>query len=269
MEASLEQYKERARATWGAGNFDEIAKMTHDVGRKVAEAAEIQPGSTVLDVACGSGNATIPAALAGGRCTGLDLVPDFLVHARRNAADAGVEIEWVEGDAEGLPFAGGSFDRVLSMFGVMFAPRHAVAAAELARVCAPDGRIVLACWTPEGMIGEMFRTVSSRMPPPPSYASPPPLWGSEAHVRDLLEPHGFDIQTEKGMATFRGENVEAVVSNMEQHFGPWKVARAALGDDWAALRAQLYDLYESAAQPMEDGGIGSFGEYLLIRAERR
>lgn len=269
MEASIEQYKERARAIWSAGNFDEIAKTTLDVGRKVAESAEIRAGTTVLDVACGSGNATIPAALAGGRATGLDLVAHLLETAHKNAEDAGVEVEWVEGDAEALPFADDSFERVLSMFGVMFAPRHAVAAAELARVCAPGGLVVVASWTPDGMIGQMFKLVASRMPPAPSYASPPPLWGTEEHVRELLEPHGVEIQSaEKGMASFRGENVEAVVDRMETFFGPWKMAKQALGDDWPPLRAQLYDLYASAAEPTEDGGIGARGEYLLVKARR-
>jgi hypothetical protein len=118
------------------------------------------------------------------------------------------------------------------------------------------------------MIGQMFKLVASHMPPPPSYASPPPLWGSEDHVRGLLEPHGFDIDTEKGMATFRGESVEDVVARMETYFGPWKMAQAALGDDWAPLRAQLYDLYAEAAEPMDEGGIGSVGEYLLIKARK-
>src|SRR3982750_3249979 len=114
MEASVEQFKERARTTWAAGNFDEIAKTILGVGKKVVDSAEISLGVTVLDVACGTGNATIPAALAGGRCTGLDLVPELLDYGRRHAAEVGVEIEWVEGDAEALPFAVGSFERVLS-----------------------------------------------------------------------------------------------------------------------------------------------------------
>ena len=267
MEASVEQFKERARTTWAAGNFDEIAKMTLAAGRNVVAHAEIEPGATVLDVACGSGNATIPAALAGGRCTGLDLVPDLLEHARRNAADAGVDVAWIEGDAEALPFDDGSFERVLSMFGVMFAPRHAVAAAELARVCAPGGLIVVASWTPGGMIGQMFKLIASRMPPPPSFASPPPLWGTEEHVQGLLAPHGFDLNFEREMCVFRDDNVEAVVSRMETYFGPWKMAQAALGDEWAPLRAQLVELYESHAEPM-DGGIGAQGEYLLVVAKK-
>jgi SAM-dependent methyltransferase len=268
MEASIEQFKQRARTTWAAGNFDEIAKTTLAVGRKVVENADVQPGVTLLDVACGSGNATIPAALAGGRCTGLDLVPELLDHGRRNAVEAGVEIEWVEGDAEALPFEDGSFERVLSTFGVMFAPRHEVAAGELARVCAPGGLVALACWTPEGMVGEMFKLIGSRMPPLPSYASPPPLWGNEAHVRGLLEPHGFEVRTERVMAIFRGDSVESIIDRMEKFFGPWKMAQAVLGDDWPALRAELFDLYASTAEPMEEGGVGAFAEYLLVVARK-
>ena len=266
MEASVEQFKERARTTWAAGNFDEIAKTIHGVGQTVVANAQIGDGTTVLDVACGSGNATIPAALAGGRCTGLDLVPDLLEHGRRNAADAGVEIEWVEGDAEALPFGDGSFERVLSTFGVMFAPRHEVAAGELARVCAPGGLVVLACWTPEGMIGHMFRLIGSKMPPPPSYASPPPLWGSEEHVRGLLEPHGFSVDCKREVAIFEGD-AETVVARMEKFFGPWKMAQAALGDDWPPLRAELYDLYDGTTEEI-DGQIGSQGEYLLVVAKK-
>ena len=263
MEASLEQFKERARTTWAAGNFDEIAKTTLDVGRKVVENSEIEAGTPVLDVACGSGNATIPAALAGGRCTGLDLVPELLETGRRNAADAGVDIEWVEGDAEALPFGDGSFERVLSTFGVMFAPRHEVAAAELARVCAPSGRVGLACWTPDGLVGGMFKMIASRMPPPPSYARPPAFWGNEQHVRGLLEPQGFEVECRKETAVFAGDSVEAIIARMEKFFGPWKMAQAVLGDEWPQLRSELYDLYSSTAAPV-GGGVGASAEYLLV-----
>src|SRR3954464_9404367 len=124
MEASITELKQRARKTWAAGNFDEIAKRVLEVGQRVAASAAIEPGMTVLDIACGTGNATIPAALAGGRCTGLDLTPELFDAARANAAEAGGELDWVRGAAEDLPFDDGSFDRVVSTFGIMFAPRH-------------------------------------------------------------------------------------------------------------------------------------------------
>src|SRR3954462_10954035 len=164
MEIGLAQFKERSRAAWAAGRFDVIAKTVHGVGRAVVDAAEIKPGDRVLDIACGTGNATIPAALAGGKCTGLDLTPELFDAARANAAEGGVEIDWVQGDAEDLPFDDRSFDRVVSTFGIMFAPRHEVAAAELARVIAPGGTAVLACWGPYGLNGEMFPMIGKRMP---------------------------------------------------------------------------------------------------------
>ncbi|MEA2493317.1 MAG: hypothetical protein QOJ29_1228 [Thermoleophilaceae bacterium] len=267
MEASVEQFKERARTTWAAGDFDEISKLILDVGKNVVAHAQIQPGMTVLDIACGTGNATIPAALEGGRCTGLDLTPELFDAARKHASEAGVEIDWVQGDAEDLPFEDASFERVLSTFGVMFAPRHEVAAAELARVIAPGGVAVLACWGPYGLNGEMFPMVGKRMPPPPSYAQPPIRWGEEEHVRALLEPHGLEVSCERQQVDFRGENVEAVVSRMETYFGPWKMAQAALGDDWASLRAELTGLYERYAEP-DNGGIAASAEYLLTIARK-
>ncbi|HEX6713995.1 MAG TPA: class I SAM-dependent methyltransferase [Thermoleophilaceae bacterium] len=267
MEASVEQFKERARNTWAAGDFDEISKLILDVGKNVVAHADIQPGLTVLDIACGTGNATIPAALEGGRCTGLDLTPELFDAARRNAAEAGVEIDWVQGDAEDLPFGDGSFERVLSTFGIMFAPRHEVAAAELARVIAPGGTAVLACWGPYGLNGEMFPMIGKRMPPPPSYAQPPSRWGDEDHVRGLLEPRGLEVSTERQSVDFRSDSVESIVARMEAYFGPWKMAQAALGDDWADLRAELVDLYERYATH-EDGQVAASAEYLLTIAKK-
>jgi len=267
MEASVEELKQRARRTWAAGNFDEVSKVIPDVGRNVVDSVQVEPGLTVLDVACGTGNATIPAALAGGRCTGLDLTPELFEYARMHATEAGVDIDWVEGDAEALPFEDEGFERVISTFGVMFAPRHEIAAAELARVCSQGGVIGLACWTPDGLVGRMFRMISSRMPAPPSFAKPPILWGNEEYVRGLLEPLGLEVTCEPAMAIFGGDSVEAVVRRMEVNFGPWKMAQAALGDGWQELRSELYDLYDGASQPV-DGAVGAFGEYLLVVARK-
>ncbi len=126
----------------------------------------------------------------------------------------------------------------------MFAPRHEVAAAELARVCAPGGLIALATWAPDGLIGQMFTTIGSKMPPLPSYAKPPPMWGDEAHVRSLLEPHGLEVSFEHLVAVF-GSDAATVVEQKEASLGPWVMAKAALGDDWPPLRAQLAELYAS------------------------
>src|SRR6266568_4270207 len=158
--AELAKLKQGARATWAAGDFPAIAKLTlWEVGPRIVGAVGVAPGEDVLDVACGTGNAALRAAQAGGRVVGVDLTPELFDAGRRLAADAGVEVEWVHGDAEELPFEDQSFDIVLSTFGVMFAPRHAVAAAELTRVLRPGGRIGLCAWTPEGIQGEFFRAL--------------------------------------------------------------------------------------------------------------
>src|SRR4051794_31995928 len=149
----------------------------------------------VLDVGTGSGGTlAIPAAQRGARVVGSDLVPEHFEVGRQRASDAGVEIEWVEADAEALPFDDDRFDRVLSTFGHMFAPRHARSAAELARVCAPGGVIGTATWRPVGFAGALFQTLGKHMPPPPDFAQPPPLWGQEDHVREMFAPHGVELE---------------------------------------------------------------------------
>jgi SAM-dependent methyltransferase len=263
MEVAPEELKQFHRTMWAAGHFDAIAQLVWDVGEKLSVVADVEPGMTVLDVACGTGNASIAAALAGAEVTGLDLTPELLDDARRNADEAGVEIEWIHGDAEALPFADGKFDRVLSTFGVMFAPRHEVAAGELARVTAPGGAIGLCNWTPEGLVGQMFRTVASRLPTPPSYAKPPVLWGDEHHVERLLEPHDIELEFQRADAVVRGESLEAFVQHFEDNFGPWHMAKAALGDAWPELRAELTEIYANA-NTASDGTMVGFQEYLIV-----
>ena len=143
---------------WGSGNYAAVAEKISQAGESVIERSGLEPGMDVLDVACGTGNATIPAARAGARVTGLDFSPELLEIARERGSDAMVEVEWVEGDAQELPFEDASFDRVISTFGHMFAPDHRRTADEMRRVCRPGGTIATACWTPEGAIGRMFRT---------------------------------------------------------------------------------------------------------------
>ena len=153
----------------------------------------------MLDVATGTGNVALRAAELGADVTGLDLVPDLLDVAR--GRDDG-RVAWIEGDAEALPFDDASFDRVLSVVGIQFAPRHQVVADELVRVCRPGGAIGLVNWTPEGLIGRMFKILGKYMPKPPAFASPPPLWGSEEHQRTLFAAHDVSLSFERGVNPF-------------------------------------------------------------------
>jgi SAM-dependent methyltransferase len=156
------------------------------LGPRLVEAAGIGPGMKVLDVAAGTGNASIPAAKAGADVTASDLTPELFEAGRARAQAEGVTLEWAEADAEHLPFENESFDVVMSSIGAMFAPRHQDVADELMRVCRPGGTIAMLNWTPEGMIGALFKTMGPFAPKPPPGASPPPLWGSEDHMRELF-----------------------------------------------------------------------------------
>ena len=181
------ELKGRHRAMWASGDYPSMVEtFLLPLGPRLVEACGIGPGMRVLDVAAGTGNASIPAAERGAEVTASDLTPELLEAGRRRAEDAGVELEWIEGDAEQLPFGDESFDVVMSAIGVMFAPHHQAAADELVRVCRPGGTIGLLSWTPEGMIGALFRTMGPFAPPPPPGAQPPPLWGDEDHVRELF-----------------------------------------------------------------------------------
>jgi len=169
------QLKLAHRATWAAGDYPAVARHIADGPvRDALIAAHVRPAARVLDVATGSGNVALHAARKGARVSGLDLVPELLEVARSRALAEGVEIEWVEGDAEALPFADASFDSVISVFGVQFTPRHQVTADEMVRVCRPGGSIGLVNWTPEGLIGEMFQIMGRYLPPAPAVATAPP-----------------------------------------------------------------------------------------------
>ena len=194
---NLEAVKQIQQKVWSEGDFSMVGDRLGIVGEELAEAAEIIPGDRVLDVACGSGNTTIPAARrAWGNTVGLDYVPELLERGRERAAAERLDIDFVEGDAENLPFDDASFDVVLSSFGVMFAPDHQKAADELLRVCKPGGRIGMANWVPDGFVGEMFTTTAKHAPPPPG-VQPPPLWGTEDHLRELLGDGVSSLEVER------------------------------------------------------------------------
>jgi SAM-dependent methyltransferase len=181
------ELKARHRSMWASGDYASMVEtFLLPVGQRLVEACRLGPGMRVLDVAAGTGNASIPAAERGATVTASDLTPELLEAGRRRADAMGLELDWVEADAENLPFDSESFDVVISSIGAMFAPHHQEVADELVRVCRPGGTIGLLSWTPEGMIGALFRTMGPFAPPPPPGAQPPPRWGSEDHVRELF-----------------------------------------------------------------------------------
>ena len=243
---------------WAAGNFAAVAERILESGELVVERAGIDPGMEVLDVACGTGNATIPAARTGARVTGLDFASGLLDIARERAADAMVEIDFVEGDAQEMPFADGSFDRVVSTFGHMFAPDHARTAAEMKRVLRPGGVIAVACWVPDGAIGRMARVTADLLPPPPD-AQPPNLWGTEEHVRELW---GDDVDFERHAIVWTDDSVESYARFMLDSFGPLLNAREVLAERADELERAFTDFLHEENQA-DDGSLRFRGEYLL------
>ena len=181
------ELKARHRAMWASGNYPTMVdRFLLPLGPRLVDACGIGPGMRVLDVAAGTGNASIPAAERGASVTASDLTPELFEAGRRRAQGVGVELEWVEADAENLPFEDESYEVVMSSIGAMFAPRHQAVADEIVRVCRRGGTIGLLSWTPEGMLGALFRTMGPFAAPPPPGAQPPPLWGSEDHLRELM-----------------------------------------------------------------------------------
>jgi len=242
---------------WDAGNFAAIAEKILDAGEAVVRSAGVEPGMDVLDVACGTGNATLPAARAGARTTGLDFAPGLLEIARERAADAMVEIDFIEGDAQAMPFEDGTFDRVVSTFGHMFAPDHRRTADEMTRVLKPGGVIAVACWMPEGAIGRMFRVTAELLPPPPG--PPPGLWGTEDHVREMW---GDDVEFERHEIVWTDESVESYAQFMLESFGPLLNARELLGERADELDRAYRDFLERENEA-DDGSLRFRGAYLV------
>ncbi|HEU4706035.1 MAG TPA: methyltransferase domain-containing protein [Solirubrobacterales bacterium] len=227
-EALNPELKAKHRKMWASGDYpDMVETFLTPLGPRLIEFCGIGPGERVLDVAAGTGNAAIPAAAAGATVVASDLTPELFVAGRGRAGAAGVELEWAEADAEDLPFEDGAFDTVISSIGVMFAPHHQAAADELIRVARPGGKIGLLSWTPEGMIGALFRTMGQFMPAPPPGVQPPPLWGGEDHLRELF---GDRVELEKAERDVLEVTAFARPDDFGEHFkqryGPTIAARA-------------------------------------------
>lgn len=243
--------------------------MFWEVGARIVERVGVSPGDRVLDVACGTGNAAIRAAMAGAHVVGIDLTPELFDAGRALAAEVGVEIEWVEGDVEAMPVEDESFDVVLSTFGCMFAPRHEVAARELVRVLRPNGRMGLCSWTPDSSLAALMRSMFRYLPPEPDFSQPPPQWGSVDHVQALFEETGITLQFERKEVQFRSPSVDEALQIYETKWGPFIRARELLSPQglWPALRAELAAVLEQR-NTSRGADLIYPGEYLVVLGKK-
>lgn len=240
--AQLAAIKSRQQAAWASGDYAVVGTTLQIVGELLAEACDLRCDEQVLDVAAGNGNATLAAARRGCKVTSTDYVGTLLERGAARAHAEGLQVEFREADAEALPFADASFDVVLSTFGVMFTPDHAKSAAEMARVCRPGGRIGLANWTPEGFIGQMFKTLGRHMPPPAG-VQPPSRWGVKSHLETLFGDKAAAIDVTPRMFNFRYRSAAHFIDVFRQWYGPVHKAFAALAPEKGqALEADLTEL---------------------------
>ncbi len=253
---------------WAQGDFAKIGISAQIVQEELCEAIDLLPGSRVLDVACGAGNGAIAAARRHAEAVGLDYVPALLERARERAAAEGYEIEFVEGDAQALPFGDGSFDYVISTFGAMFAPDQEKTASELLRVCRPGGKIGMANWPPRGLVGGgIFRITAEHAPPPPG-VPPPVLWGTEERLRELFGDGISELAVNRRYLNFRYRSPEAWLEFFKTYFGPMMMAFARVGEEGAA--AYERDLLEAmrAANRAGDAALVAPAEYVEVVAVR-
>ena len=229
IDLDLSAVKDRQRLTWGSADYGAVAALIVPMAERLADAADLRAGESVLDVATGTGNAALAAARCGCVDTGLDYVPALLQRGRARADAEGLRVTFTEGDAERLPYPDHSFDAVLSCVGVMFTPDQERAAAEFVRVCRPGGKVALANWTPTGFVGGMFRTVAKHVPPPAGL-KPPGLWGTEQRLEELFAGAISDLRCERRQFVFRFRSADHFVEFFRAHYGPVAQAFKALDD---------------------------------------
>lgn len=267
---TLDPIKTKHRAMWALGDYDKVAtEVVHPLGETIVDALAITANDRVLDVAAGSGNASLPAARRGATVVATDLTPELLDAGVRHAGARGLELEWRQADAEHLPYDDDSFDVTMSTLGVMFAPFHQPVADELVRVTRPGGRIGLINWTPEGFIGQLFATMKPYAPAPPPGAQPGPLWGTEPHVRALLGDRVTGLQaTRQVVRAGRFRTGREFRDYFKRYYGPTIAVYRTLADDperSLQLDGELVALAERFGVSS-----GRFDwEYLLVTATRR
>ena len=255
--------KARQQAAWASGDYAVVGVTLQIVGEQLCEALDIRSGQKVLDVAAGNGNATLAAARRWCEVVATDYVPALLARARERAGAERLSIDIREADAEALPFADGSFDAVVSTFGVMFTPDQDRAAGELLRVCKPGGKIGLANWTPEGFIGQVFKTIGKYMPPPPGARSPA-LWGAPARIDELFGPHAASIESAQRNFVFRYRSPEHWLDVFKTYYGPLLKTFAALdATNRSALESDLTALI-GRFNRSGDGSMVVPSEYLEV-----
>jgi ubiquinone/menaquinone biosynthesis C-methylase UbiE len=266
--ADLAAVKTRQQQTWASGDYAAVAARIVLVAEQLCDAADLHAGWHVLDIATGTGNAAIAAARHGCTVTGVDYIPALLERGRERAAAEGLDVEFLEADAEALPFTDEAFDAVTSVYGTMFAPDHARTAAELLRVVRPGGTIALASWTPDGFIGDLFRVVARHVAPPAGVASPM-LWGTEAHLRELFGDGIAALAAQKRTFTFRFRSPEQFAEFFRLWYGPTLKAFAALeGDAHNALERDLVQLARRSNR-LETGAVAIPATYLEAIAIKR
>lgn len=252
--------KQRQQATWAAGDYAVVGTTLQIVGEQLCEAMDLAAGAKVLDVAAGNGNVSLAAARRWCHVTSTDYVGALLERGRERAKAERLSIDFQEADAEALPFGDATFDNVVSTFGVMFTPNQDKAAAEMARVCKKDGRIGMANWTPDGFIGQLFKTIGKHVPPPAGVKSPA-LWGTEARLHELFAGH--QVKATKQHFNFRYKSVEHWLEIFKTYYGPTNRAFAALeGNKRDALQADLVALLGQMNRAKT--GLMIPGEYLEV-----
>jgi SAM-dependent methyltransferase len=234
--------KNKQQTAWSSGDYSQVGVTLQIVGESLCEAVDLRAGERVLDVAAGNGNATLAAARRFAEVISTDYVPELLAKGRRRAEAEELPVVFQHADAENLPFHDASFNVVLSTFGVMFTPNQELAAAQMLRVLRPGGRIGLANWTPDGFIGQLFKTVGRHVPPPAG-VKPPSLWGTETRLVELFGPQAADIRTTHRMFNFRYRSAQHWIDLFRDYYGPVLKAFAALDSGrQAALEADLMAL---------------------------